>query len=59
MTTPANYMARFYAELNSDIEKMNAKNMEQPAKTRQLTEGEMRKIFGENGNPNAIKDIII
>lgn len=57
MTTPANYMARFYAELNSDIAKMNAKNMEQPVKTRQLTEDEKRMIFGEN--PNAIKDIII
>lgn len=55
MTTPANYKARFYAELNSDIEKMNSKNMEQPVKTRQLTEDEMRKIFGEN--PNHIKDV--
>jgi hypothetical protein len=55
MTTPANYMAHFYAELNSDIAKMNAKNMEQPVKTRQLTEDEIRKIFGEN--PNHIKDV--
>lgn len=55
MTTPANYMARFYAELNADIVKMNAKNMEQPVKTRQMTEYEMRKIFGEN--PNNIKDV--
>lgn len=55
MTTPANYMARFYAELNSDIEKMNAKNMEQPVKTRQLTEDEKRMIFGEN--PDYIKEV--
>lgn len=55
MTTPANYMAHFYAELNSDIAKMNAKNMEQPVKTRQLTEDEMRKIFGEN--PDYIKEV--
>ena len=53
--TPANYMARFYAELNSDIAKMNAKNMEQPVKTRQLTEDEIRKIFGEN--PNYLKEV--
>lgn len=55
MTTPANYIARFYAELNSDIKKMNAKNMEQPVKTRQLTEDEKRMIFGEN--PNYIKEV--
>lgn len=55
MAKPANYMARVYAELNSDVEKMNAKNMKQPVKTRQLTEDEMRKIFGEN--PNHIKEI--
>lgn len=57
--TPANYREKFYAELNANIKKMNAKNMEQPVKTRQLTDDEIRKIFGENGNPNAIKDIII
>jgi len=55
MTTPVNYMAHFYAELKSDIAKMNAKNMEQPVKTRQMTEDEIRKIFGEN--PNHIKDV--
>jgi hypothetical protein len=55
MTTPANYMAHFYAELNADIKKMNAKNMEQPVKTRQLTEDEKRMIFGEN--PNYIKEV--
>lgn len=57
MTTPANYMARFYAELNSDIEKMNAKNMEQPVKTRQMTEEEKKLIFGDN--PNYIKEVRI
>lgn len=57
MKAPANYKGRFYAELNSDIAKMNIKNMKQPVKTRKMTEDEMRKIFGEN--PNAIKDIII
>lgn len=55
MPTPANYRGRFYAELNSDIAKMNVKNREQPVKTRQMTEDEIRKIFGEN--PNHIKEI--
>lgn len=55
MTTPVNYRGRFYAELNSDIAKMNVKNREQPVKTRQMTEDEIRKIFGEN--PNHIKEI--
>lgn len=55
MTTPANYRGRFYAELNSDIAKMNVKNREQPVKTRQMTEDEIRKIFGES--PNHIKEI--
>lgn len=55
MTTPANYRGCFYAELNSDIAKMNVKNREQPIKTRQMTEDEIRKIFGEN--PNHIKEI--
>lgn len=55
--TPANYREKFYAELNADIKKMNAKNMEQPVKTRQLTENEKRMIFGEN--PNYIKEVKI
>jgi hypothetical protein len=55
MKTPANYMGRFYSELNSDIAKMNVKNREQPVKTRQMTEDEKRMIFGEN--PYYIKEI--
>ena len=35
------------------------KNEGMPVKTRQLTQAEIEKIFGDNGNPNAIKDIII
>lgn len=55
--TPANYREMFYAELNADIKKMNAKNMEQPVKTRQMTEEEKKLIFGDN--PNYIKEVRI
>lgn len=55
MITPANYMARFYEELNHDINKMNERNLRQPVRSRQMTEEEKEKIFGSD--PNYIKDI--
>ena len=48
-------MAHVYAELSNDVKEMNAKNLKQTTKTRQMTKEEMEQIFG--GNPDFIKNI--
>ena len=48
-------MAHAYAELCNDVKEMNAKNLKQTTKTRQMTEEEKEQIFG--GNPDYIKNI--
>lgn len=55
MTVPMSYNARVKAELTHDVKIMNAKNMNLPVYTRQMTEEEMKQVFGEN--PDAIKNI--
>lgn len=55
MSTQSNYMAHAYAELCNDVKEMNAKNLKQTTKTRQMTEEEKEQIFG--GNPDYIKNI--
>lgn len=50
-----NYAEKVYAELNHDIAVMNAKNLNQPVYTRQMTAEEIENIFG--GNPDYIKNI--
>ena len=55
MTVPMSYPARVWEELNHDVEVMTAKNNNQPVYTRQMTEEEMKQVFG--GNPDAIKNI--
>lgn len=50
-----NYAEKVYAELNHDIAVMNAKNLNQPVYTRQMTAEEIENIFG--GKPDYIKNI--
>ena len=50
-----NYAEKVYAELNHDIAVMNAKNLNQPVYTRQMTAEEIENIFG--GNQDYIKNI--
>jgi len=49
------YNARVQAELTHDVKIMNAKNMNLPVYTRQMTTEEIEQIFGDN--PDAIKNI--
>ena len=55
MTVPMSYNARVQAELTHDVKIMNAKNMNLPVYTRQMTTEEIEQIFGDN--PDAIKNI--
>lgn len=55
MTVPMSYTARVQAELKHDVKIMNAKNMNLPVYTRQMTKEEIEQIFGDN--PDAIKNI--
>lgn len=57
--TAANWRERYTASVLKSYFEYMKKNEEAPVRTRQLTKAEIEKIFGDNGNPNAIKDIII
>lgn len=61
MTIPVNsaamWKARFTEETNRNIKRAEEENENAIVKTRQLTEEEMEKIFGND--PNYIKEIKI
>lgn len=57
--TAAKWRERYTASVLKSYFEYMKKNKEAPVKTRQLTKEEFKKIFGDNGNPDAIKDIII
>lgn len=57
--TAAKWRERYTESVLRSCFEYTKKNEEAPVKTRQLTKEEIEKIFGGNGNPNAIKDIII
>lgn len=59
MITPVSWKKNYSDELLRNYYEYCKRNEEAPFKTRQLTKEEIEKIFGDNGNPNAIKDIII
>lgn len=57
--TVANWKERYQAEIKQSTKIAEKINEMAIVKTRLLTDEEIEKIFGDNGNPNAIKDIII